>query len=492
MFDVLANWWHIALPIVLATVEILGILSAWHATLKVRTSQAAVAWAVGLVALPFFAIPMYWVFGRNQFGGYREAIRQVEAQHKRSVSAVRRELLTKANAGSASSGSIAERLADVLDTPLSLGNEFQLLRDGKPFFKELLECIATAEKYVYVQFYIIRDDEIGNTFAKALCDCAQSGKTVRLLYDEVGCLRLSSAYLNRLRDAGVAVHAFNTRQGWANRFQLNFRNHRKLVVVDGKCAIVGGLNIGDEYLGRISWASHWRDTAVRVDGGAARKLQAVFAVDYYWATRLDLPEANWKPDKSATRTGQSDGESLQGAAVICATGPADRRPRATMTFATVAGVAQQRLWISTPYLVPDDTCMTALSMARARGIDVRILIPSKADHWLVYLAGFYYETIFESIGIPVYRYCDGFLHQKCVLVDEDLALIGSTNLDNRSLHLNFELMLGVGDRLLVKQVAEMLEQDFAAAKKMDSEQRRFLPWYVRGGTVVARLFSPVL
>lgn len=491
IIDVLTNWWHIVVPIVLAAVELLGVASAWHAALRVRTSQAAVAWVVGLVALPLIVVPMYWVFGRNQFGGYRQAIRQVESQHKASVSNVRRELLTETNAGCASNGSPVELLADVLDTPISVGNQFRLLVDGEQFFEELLQQISVTEEYIYVQFYIIRDDEIGNKFAEALCERARAGKTVRLLYDEVGCLRLSSAYLKRLSDAGVNVHAFNTRQGWTNRFQLNFRNHRKLVVVDGERAIVGGLNVGDEYLGRVSWASHWRDTAIRVDGAAARKLQAVFAADYYWATRLDLPEAVWANEGESVTDRNGDGPS-QGAAAICATGPADRRSRATMIFAATAGSAQQRLWISSPYLVPDDTCITALSMARARGVDVRILIPSKADQWLVYLAGFYYENIFESIGIPVYRYCDGFLHQKCVLVDDELAMIGSTNLDNRSLHLNFELMLATGDPPLVQQVAEMLEQDFVSAKKMNSEGDRFLPWYIRIGTVVARLFSPVL
>lgn len=493
VIELLSNWWHVIIPLVMTAVELVGIASAWHAALKVRTSQAAVAWVAGLVALPLIVVPMYWVFGRNRFGGYRRAIRQVESQHKNSVDAVRRELLTEMNARCDAADSPVALLADVLDTPLSFGNEFELLIDGDQFFDSLLKQISSAEQYVYAQFYIIRDDEIGNKFAEALCERARAGKAVRLLYDEVGCVKLSRAYLARLRDAGVEVHAFNTRQGWANRFQLNFRNHRKLLVIDGQRAITGGLNIGEEYLGHVKWASHWRDTAIRVDGPAARKLQAVFAADYYWATRRDLPEAAWSAqiDGVINRSDEFDGEVI-GPAAVCATGPADRRARATMMFATAAGAAQQRLWISSPYLVPDDTCINALSMARARGVDVRILIPSKADQWLVYLAGFYYERVFESIGIPVYRYCDGFLHQKCLLVDDNLALVGSTNLDNRSLHLNFELMLACGERQLVQQVADMMEQDFVSAKKMNDTEDRLLPWYIRMGTVVARLFSPIL
>ncbi|MEZ6130599.1 MAG: cardiolipin synthase [Planctomycetaceae bacterium] len=494
LFSIFGTWWSVALPLLLFAIEILGIVTAFHAIRQVRTSQAAVAWGVGLVALPILIVPMYWLVGRNRFSGYRDAIRDVERQHQTSVAAVCHELITGSNVGNPSAVSPVAVLADVLDTPLSDGNQVRLLVDGAQFLAELLRLISTAEKYVYAEFYVIRDDDMGNQFANALCARARAGCTVRLLYDEVGSLKLSARYLLRLRAAGVDVHAFNTRQGWANRFQLNFRNHRKLLVVDGRRAIVGGLNIGDEYLGRLSWATRWRDTAIAADGPVARKVQAVFASDYYWARRDDLPEADWSVNTPASETAASgaEPEDCSAEAAVCATGPSDQRERATMMFAAVAGASRQRLWISTPYLVPNATCINALSMARARGVDVRILIPSKPDQWLVFLAGFYYEALLESIGISVYRYTDGFLHQKCVLADDQLVLIGSTNLDNRSLHLNFELMLAVCERELIRDVTLMLEQDFSQATKGNVDDDRLLPWYIRIGTVIARLFSPVL
>lgn len=486
--EIFTNWWHIILPVLFATAELIGLLSVWHAALKVRTSQAVIAWAAGLVALPLVVVPLYWIFGRNRFGGYRAAIRQVEKQHKESVEAVRRELRSEPNSRCRAHPSPITQLADVLDTPLSFGNQFRLLIDGQEFFDTLIEQIATAEKYIYAQFYILRDDPIGNRFAEALCQAAQAGKQVRLLYDEVGCLRLSRAYLRRLSQAGVEVLAFNTRQGWANRFQFNFRNHRKVLVIDGERAITGGLNVGEEYLGNLRWANHWRDTAIFIDGPVARKLQAVFAADYYWATRRDLPEAIWSPPDAPL----PQPDDARGLAVVCASGPADSRERATMMFAAAAGAAKQRLWISSPYLVPDDTCVTTLAMVRARGVDVRLLIPAIPDRWIVFLAGFYYEEAFERLGIPTYRYEKGFLHQKCVLVDNDLALIGTTNFDNRSLHLNFEMMLGTSEPKLVAEVAEMLERDFANSQTTNEHEGRLLPWYIRVGTVIARLFSPVL
>lgn len=163
-----------------------------------------------------------------------------------------------------------------------------------------------------------------------------------------------------------------------------------------------------------------------------------------------------------------------------------------MMFAAAAGAACERLWISSPYLVPDETCLTTLAMARARGVDVRLLVPAQADKWLVFLAGYFYERVLEGSGIPVYRYDKGFLHQKCVLVDDKLVLIGSTNLDNRSLHLNFELMLATEEPQLVAEVAAMLQRDFDASESTSQREGNLLPWYYHIGTVVARLFSPML
>ncbi|WP_146390306.1 cardiolipin synthase [Allorhodopirellula solitaria] len=495
-----AHWWGILVPLTLLFLHAVAVVSAWHAIRNTRTSQAAVAWTVALLALPAFTLPAYWVFARSRFAGYREAVRDVGRQHLASLNAIEQETMTRTDARTTALISPLDQVADVLDTPICEGNHFELLIDGEAFVSSLMDQIATAEHYVYAEFYIIRDDAMGKRFADALIAQAEAGRTVRLLYDEVGCLKLPSSYLSRLRGAGVDVRAFNTRQGWVNRFQLNFRNHRKLLVIDGQRGVVGGLNIGDEYLGNHGWVERWRDTAVAVRGPIVKKIQAVFASDYYWASRTGLSEAQWahEPATDSLEAGDSAEDSVEdsaeatGLAAICATGPADPRARATMMFAAAAGAARDRLWISTPYLVPDETTLNSLSMACARGVDVRILVPSDADQWLVYLAGFHFESELKSLGVAVYRYTGGFLHQKCVLVDNDLAMIGSTNLDNRSLHLNFEMMLAMDHSGLVAEVAEMLDQDFAAATKSGVTPQRLRPWYGRIGTIVARLFSPIL
>jgi cardiolipin synthase len=497
VWKLLDDWWIITVAsTAVVTVQVFALYSALHSLRHVRSSQAAVAWTVGLITLPFLALPLYWVFARHRFEGYREAIRDVGVRHQRSVTAVQNELRTGSYVRSTNQQSALDQVADVLDTPIGHGDEFELLIDGSEFYDALLSAIEKAEQYIYAEFYIIRDDAIGNRFADALIERASAGVTVRILYDEVGCLRLSNAYVARLTAAGIDVRAFNTRQGWVNRFQINFRNHRKLVVVDATTALVGGLNIGDEYIGEAAGLDRWRDTGVLIRGPVTRKVQAVFAGDYYWAARQDLPEASWESEEShpqSAREEQRPGEETRsGNAAVCATGPADVRPRATMMFSAAARAAMNRLWICTPYLVPDESSMVALHMAKSRGVDVRVLIPTESDHWGVYLAGFHFEQELAEADIPVYRYKAGFMHQKCVLVDDALALVGSTNLDNRSLYLNFELMIAIDQPPFVARVAEMLERDFAVAEHSNSPEANTRWWFERAGTAVARLFSPVL
>jgi cardiolipin synthase len=480
--DVNGGFWSL----LYLALEGVAVISALHAVWFVRTSQAAVAWVVGLLVFPLISVPLYWIFGRYRFYGYREALREVGRIHKRSVGAINRELRTRRNSQTTRLHTPLEQVADVLDTPLCSGNQFELLVDGEEFYTALWRHIAAAKSYIYLESYTIRDDETGTRLADALVAKAREGVTVRVLYDELGSILLTRSYLQKLIAAGIDIRSFNTRQGLFNRFQINFRNHRKIVVIDGSLAIVGGFNIGNEYLGQASWIAGWRDTAVCMRGPIVRKVQAVFAGDYYWSARRDLAEANWDGEIPNTDVDEAR-------AAVCATGPADERPLATMMFASAANSARQRLWISTPYLVPDETLKVSLTMACARGVDVRILVPTVADVWPVYLAGLYYERELLEAGIHVMRFANHIMmHQKCVLVDDQMVLIGSTNLDVRSLHLNFELMIAIEDNQLVQRMIEVLETDFARAESMRVSDPPQHPWLTAAGRVIARLFSPVL
>jgi cardiolipin synthase len=263
---------------------------------------------------------------------------------------------------------------------------------------------------------------------------------------------------------------------------LNFRNHRKVVVVDGRAAWIGGHNVGDEYLGRDPRFGRWRDTHLRIEGPAALAVQVSFAEDWHWATNQTIPDLVWNP----TPAGEGDTTVL-----IVPTGPADKLETAGLMFTHAINSAHTRIWIASPYFVPDDAVLAALQLAGLRGVDVRILIPDRPDHLLVYLAAFSYFDEASETGVRFYRYTDGFLHQKVMLIDDQVATVGTANFDNRSFRLNFEITGVVADAAFAAQVERMLTEDFAHAREMteaDVSKRSF--WF-KLGTRIARLTSPV-
>ena len=372
----------------------------------------------------------------------------------------------------------AVRLAGL---PFLRGNSVELLVDGDATFASILEGIDAAEKYVLFQFFIVHDDEIGREVKQHLIDRARAGVRVYFLYDEVGSHDLPRAYKDELRAAGVEVYDFHTRKGPRNRFQINFRNHRKVVVVDGKVAWIGGHNVGDEYLGRDPKFGHWRDTHVRIEGPAALGAQVSFAEDWYWATERWLDLA-WTPAPSS-------GGDIP--ILILPSGPADEFETANLMFVHAINSASKRIWIASPYFVPDRPVITALQLAGLRGVNVRILIPDKPDHLSVYLAAFSYLDESSSTGVEFYRYQDGFLHQKVMLIDDSVATVGTANFDNRSFRLNFEITAVVADRDFAAEVEEMLEADFARSRLMEPGEYDRKPWWFRLGVKLARLTAPV-
>ncbi|MEB0164704.1 cardiolipin synthase, partial [Glaciimonas sp. CA11.2] len=333
--------------------------------------------------------------------------------------------------------------------------------------------------YVLVQFFIIKDDALGRRLQAALLERAAAGVSVYLLYDGVGSHDLPSSYGNVLRDGGVKVHPFATRR-WRNRFQLNFRNHRKIVVVDGSRGFVGGLNVGEEYLGRKPPLAPWRDTHMELQGPAVGDLQLAFDENWHWITGQQLTLLPPRPtDGSAT-------------SLIAATGPADAQETCSLFFVQLIHAAQKRIWLTTPYLVPDSALIAALQLAVFRGVDVRIMLPSRPDHRTVFLASTLYAHEVVRAGIRVFRYQPGFTHQKVMLIDDNTAAIGSMNMDNRSLRLNFEIAALNIDVAFASEVETMLQEDFKQAIEIGTEEYARSSYLHRVAMHVARLFGPVL
>lgn len=464
-----------------AVVEIAGILTAIHAIMDTRTPQGAVAWAAVLILLPYIGLPAYWVFGRSKFRGY--VLRR--RRHSETSDPVADEIFTELEQRGllADPGREHSKLVESLARlPFTTGNDVELLTDGAAVFASILEGIRAAREYVLLEFYIVEDDRIGRELQERLIEAAQRRVRVRMIYDEIGSFGLDNAYVEKLRAAGVEVFSFHTRRGWINRWQFNFRNHRKLVITDGQTAWVGGFNVTDDGLGRNPDIGPWRDTHVKLTGPIVPCVQLAFFEDWLWATEKEL-ELTWEPQLAPSGARRN--------ALALLSGPADTLETCTLFFLHAISSAKHRLWIASPYFVPDEQFFSALKLASLRGVDVRILVPRKPDHILVYLSGWSAMTELTSAGIRFYRYRDGFMHQKVMLMDDEYCTVGTANFDNRSFRLNFELTIAFADAAFGAEVRAMLERDFAVSDLVRTEELETIPYWRRLTMKLARLTAPV-
>jgi len=458
-----------------------GIVAAIDAVMTARTAQGAIAWSVSLVSFPFVAVPAYLVLGRNKFEGLTDAVEQNQAEIDGLIVEFR-DNLNPWTLPEQDRPPEFEAIRRLVGMELLEGNDAELLINGDATFDSILAGIEQAKDYVLIQFYMFHDDGLGRRVQQALIAKARAGVRVYMLYDEVGSSGLPKRYVDELRAAGVEVSSFKPTQGSNNRFQLNFRNHRKMVVVDGRIGWVGGHNVGDEYLGLDPEFSPWRDTHVRLEGPVVMQLQAVILSDWYWATR-EIPGVNWTPQAAA-------GSDMR--AMIVPSAPSQRHETAGLLFVTALHAAKERVWLSAPYFVPDEAVMKALELAALRGVDVRIITTGKPDSLPVYLAAFHYIDQLRDLGIRFYAYQPGFLHEKVMLIDNNVATVGTANFDNRSFRLNFEVTAIIVDAQFGKEMAAMFEQDFAHAVPIDADDIEKKPFWWRLGVNLSRLAAPVL
>jgi cardiolipin synthase len=461
--------------------HIAGALTSIRAIMEARTAQGAVAWAVSLNTFPYVAVPAYWILGHSKFNGYvtarRSELAKVKSLGQEFLSTLQqRDLIAEPDRDRPL---LVERLAKL---PFTTGNDAELLVNGDATYQSIFDGISRATNYVLVQFYIIHDDSVGRELKSRLLERARAGVRCYVLYDEIGG-KLPHAYVAELKEAGVPVLPFNTTQGSGNRFQINFRNHRKIVVVDGREAWVGGLNVGDEYKGLDPKIGFWRDTHLRVAGPVVQCVQVSFVEDWHWAAHEILSGLNWDPEPAPS------GKSR---AMLCLpSGPADPLETCTLFFINAINLAEERLWIASPYFVPDAQFISALQLAALRGVDVRILIPDKSDNALVQYSAWSYVEDLEEVGVKMFRYQKGFMHHKIVVVDDQYCTVGTANFDNRSFRLNFEITMAFADQDFTRQVSDMLEKDFAEARPMRAGEYLDASFGFRFAVRAAHLSAPV-
>lgn len=466
-------------------IRVLGALHALVAVFYVRNSRGAIAWAGALLFLPYLTLPLFWAFGPRRFLSYRKKIQEAG------------EIYEQGKGNALSGGTHHSHHHFSLPPPFEddqlffqrlsggefcAGNTINVFRSGDEYFSSLLAEIEKAQEYIFLQFYIVRADEAGNELAELLAKKSKEGVRVYFLFDQIGSAWLSPKYIKRLRAAGVHIESFRTNRWGRNPFLLNFRNHRKIVICDSKVAYIGGSNIGREYFRLTRRFKKWRDTDIQIRGPVIQDIQRSFEKDWFWATEKRIPGIH-------TSCEPAD-ENLP--VIAIPTGPVSDLEEGSLLFHHLITLSQKRVWIASPYLVPDSGIVRALQLAALRGVDVRILLPTIWDHPLVSLASAFYAREMVKSGVRIYRYQPGFMHQKALLIDEDFSLLGTPNLDNRSLHINFEIALLVYGSEFAKQCEAMLTEDFQNSIELREETfREESPGFVLA-TRFARLFSPLL
>lgn len=451
---------------------VLALVASYRALLTSRTPQGAVAWILLILLLPAIGTLLYLIFGHADYKGFKR-------DRQRSD-----ENMFDASADYAHDTDMNDRLnpfARIARLPVSEGNDMSLLIDGESTYAAVMEAIRGAKSHIFVQFYTIKDDEVGQALRDALIERARAGVSIWLLHDELPFIGLPRKYKTALTDAGVRLARPRGPKRLLGPFQLNFRNHRKLVVIDNEMAFTGGLNVSKAYLGKDPSIGPWRDTFACFKGPVVTQLALHFSSDWRWATEEDLRDiACATPDRAGDIN-----------AVAIAPSPAEDLGAGNLYFIALAHAAKKRLWISSPYLVPDGDVLTALRFAALRGVDVRILLPGKADHWITYFAAMAYFDDLRSAGAQIWTYDPAFVHQKVALVDDDLCSVGSINLDIRSGLLNFEITVVMEGATAARSVEEMLLRDFEVARRIDFDLEE-RPVLVRMAARVSRLFAPVL
>ena len=370
-------------------------------------------------------------------------------------------------------------------SPLTQNNEVTVFTDGVRKFEALLEQIAEAEQHIHILYYKIGNDETGRRLVHALKRKAEEGVKVRLLYDDIGSFGVGHGLFKELKAAGGAVHRFFPSKIPFLNFRLNYRNHRKIAVIDGKVGFIGGFNIGNEYLGMNPAFGYWRDTHLMLYGDAVHRLQVQFLLDWGIASNEML---SLEPNALFPRMSHAPKTAVQ----IVSSGPNSEKQQIKNGYIKMIFQAQRSIYVQTPYFVPDDSMFNALKIAVLSGIDVRIMIPKKADHLLVHYASYSYLRDLLQAGAKCYLYSHGFLHAKTIIVDGEVASVGTANLDHRSFELNFEVTAFLYGEDVAHQLADIFEEDMTNSELLTWEQygkRRLL---TRAAESMARLLSPIL
>ena len=362
------------------------------------------------------------------------------------------------------------------------GNDIEIYTSAYEMLPALLKAIAHAQHHIHLQFYIFEDDAVGRLVRDALIDKAKQGVEVRLLYDDVGSWKVKSDFFDQMREAGIETRAFLKVRFPMFTSKVNYRNHRKVAVIDGRVGFVGGMNIALRYLKGVTWGV-WRDTHVRIEGCAVYGLQVSFLTDWYAADHSLITSSRYYPEMSVY--GES---SVQ----IVTSNPIGGGASIMQGLLLAIASSHRYFYIQTPYLLPTEPILLALKTAALGGVDVRIMIPEHADSKVAHLASLSYLDELMECGVRIYKYKKGFLHSKLMVSDDLISTVGSTNMDFRSFEHNFEVNAFMYDPGTALRMKEIFLADQKDAELVQIKEWRMRPWYQKVGESVIRLFAPLL
>ena len=465
-----------------------------------RNPASTMIWLLLLVLLPGVGLVMYFIFGENLRRKSSKKIKDMKkALIKSDASREAYDLMhlideQKKWLNSKESDDFFNEedkqairlLLNSGNTPITMGNQMTLFDEGVSKFESLINDIKSAKHHIHMEYYIIKDDVIGNRVREALIERAKAGVEVRVMYDPIGCYPLlltHRKFIRTMREAGIEVMAFMQDKVLYYR-NINYRNHRKIVIIDGKIGYIGGINIGDEYVHEDHRFGFWRDTHLRFEGNVVIMLQMVFLQDWFHRTGKVVFKKEYfhifieSKGSSIVQIAESSTDSEQ--------------PTIYQSYFYNITHAKKSVYIQSPYFVPDEALVTAIKSAVLSGVDVRIMFPGIPDHFVVYNASHSYIGEIAELGAKIYFYKKGFIHSKVMMVDHEFASVGTANMDVRSFKINAEINALIYDDESVKKLYEMYEKDITNCELLDPEVYLKKSIGKRFIENTCRLFSPIL
>ena len=453
-----------------------------------RNIDNTLTWIVILVLVPPVGFILYAMFGRSIAKNNMFRVKEKEDKViKNKILESYVEIESNLDPYLDENKDIIYTLANSNNAHFTAANDVELSPESNMFFNSLLEELKKAEEYINIQFYIFKDDRIGKEIIEILKEKAQAGVEVRLLYDAVGGRNLSKKAVKEMKEAGVQVANFFPSFLNIINFNINFRNHRKIVVIEGKVGFVGGFNVGDEYLGRDPKFGEWRDTHIKLTGSCVIDLSMRFLLDWRYTTKENLDLAKYFTKKREKSTGNV---GIQ----IVSSGPdITELDEIKYGYMKMIQKARDYVYIQSPYLILDKTLMETLKVACLSGVDVRIMIPSKPDHPFVYWASYSYAGELLDYGAKIYTYGeDAFLHAKTIVYDDSVASIGTANMDIRSIELNIEVIAFIYSEEKAREQRMIFERDIENSREITKEIYESRSTYIKIKESISRLLSPVL